>query len=232
MKMLGNMNAAQIRGVVSSLSASVFSVLWALNPEGLQAAESPWYATVDGGLSLQQDVNWTINAANSPFSPSPVKAMFNSGYRTDLTIGYKLGHDAALELDSAFIQNTVGNAGSLVAPADASINVNQVPLMVNAIYNVPLKGAIQPFVGLGAGPVIGVVDFSAPQVTGARDWDIAVGVQALAGVSVNFTRNLAFGLTYKFLATSGYDWTITGGISDKTDGLFNHSVLAALTLRF
>jgi opacity protein-like surface antigen len=226
------MNMFQNHGIASIISASVFGVICAWNSLGLKAAESPWYATVDGGISLQQKTSWTINSAGSPSSSPPPTATFNSGYRTDLTLGYKIANDAALELDGAFIQNGVGNAGTMVTPANASINVNQVPLIISAIYNVPFKSAIKPFVGVGAGPVIGMVVFSAPQGASAHDWDVAVAIQALAGAHIEIARNLDFGLTYKFLATSGYDWTIAGGINNKTDGLFNHSILASLTLRF
>lgn len=165
------------------------------------------------------------------FPAEVVKAQFEPGYRTDFGIGYRVTRDVGLEFNTGFIQNSVNDTDGMFAVPNATFNIDQVPVMMNVVYHIPLKAAIKPFVGGGGGGVIGIIHLSAPYEPSTTDADVAAGLRAMAGVNVNITRSLDFGLTYKLLATSGYDWYVLGGTKVSTDDLVNHSILFSLTLR-
>ncbi len=173
-----------------------------------------WYLGLDAGLALQQDM--TIQG------PGASKLSFDPGFRFDLSGGVHLLQSLKAEIELGFIFNAVSSVSSEPVGSGGP-DYSQVPMMVNAIYTLPLHGPVSAYVGAGVGGVWGVLWHS---IIDADD-SLAFGYQGILGVKYALSNDLDLGLSYKFLGTAEHDLG-TGSV----DGTMSHSILAALTFKF
>lgn len=121
--------------------ASVFS----LSAQTQMNTTSKWYVGGDAGLCLQQNVGGL--KANGVGYPG---AKFDPGVRADLSVGYNLAENWAVELESGFSYNELSHFGMYTAPG---YKLYQVPVLLNGIYKYSFNDKWQAYGGVGLGGV-------------------------------------------------------------------------------
>jgi opacity protein-like surface antigen len=190
------------------------------------------YLNGDVGVALMQDV--TINKFNG--TPVPYKVSLDPGIRFDLGVGYNITDSLAAEVETGLIWNPADLVylGSAWLPFDmlhVRADIYQIPFLVNAIYRIPLKSGLTPYIGVGVGADFAIVDFSMPGIS-ANYNDVTFAYQGIAGVKYAVTKNIDVGLAYKFLGTLDHSWNLLPGVRTDTAPTMTHSILATLTWRF
>jgi opacity protein-like surface antigen len=151
------------------------------------------------------------------------------GIRGDLSLGYNLTKSLAIEAEAG----AIWNPGSI--PEDSFY---QIPVMLNAIYQIQLNASWKAYAGAGAGGVIGmthslfVSTFHTPMVQDDSDW--SPGYQAEAGIKYAISSHLEADLGYKFLGVWEYNYVFGKPSFEtlKVNDLFTHSAQLSLTWRF
>jgi len=172
-----------------------------------------FYLGGDFGFAFREDTALRIEGAFSGYYN------FKTGYRGDLHLGYRFLNGVLLELDSGYIYNSVANA-------NGSVELHQVPVLLNLIYQFPLKGSLKPFVGFGTGGAFSQLDVSPATSTGLHDVT-TFAWQAETGVQYAISDHVALGLDYKCFSTGDLEFGIIGLRS-----MLTHSVQMSITFRF
>jgi len=208
-------------GLVSAAAASYAAV-----PDSV-------YVKAEAGPAFVQDVNIKDSGG--------VKARFDVGARADVAVGYQFNPCWAAELEGGVVWNQVDRIGTEVPPPPPTstggvyekgkADLYRIPLLVNAVYNLPIgNDRLKCFVGAGAGGMASVLDarFITAKV---NDTDFTFAYQAFAGIKYAINDHVEIGAEYKFLGTPDHDWN-EHAVKVKTDEIFTHAVMAALTFHF
>jgi opacity protein-like surface antigen len=196
-----------------------------------------FYLDVDGGGAFQQSVSIKNNTGFN-ISPPSGDIRFNTGFRTGLGAGYNFCESFAVELDAGIIHNTINTVGQYqLSTYNANAKLDEIPLLLNAIYKFPLKGSFKPYIGAGIGGMAGIFDSSNIPFSGSgatptyKDTDYTFAYQAEVGFKYSLGKNMALGVAYKFIGTTDHSWN-DNGITLKTDGTMPQSIEATFTWRF
>jgi OOP family OmpA-OmpF porin len=196
-----------------------------------------FFATADGGGAWSQSAHIQDHTAFQ-FGTGQIK--FDTGFRAGATLGYNLSDAFAIALEAGVIQNDITEVGGgqRLSTLGAKASLDQIPLLINGVYTLPLKGAFKPYVGLGLGTVIGIFDGS--KIPGSSSdighekydsTDFTFAGQAEVGCKYALTKNIDLGLVYKFVATTDHSWS-DNSIHLKTDGTLTHAIEATFNWRF
>jgi opacity protein-like surface antigen len=175
----------------------------------LQAAENAAYLTLDGGVSLMQDVK--IDST---------KLGMDTGYRIGLAGGYNLNKWAAIELETGFIYNEFEDSNG-----DAWLGM--VPVLANAVFRYENQTRFVPFIGAGAGGAFSILE--APTDS---DTDFVFAWQLMAGVDYKIGENMCLGVRYNYFSTCDQSYDFGNGVEIKLKDVATHSVGVAFTYRF
>jgi opacity protein-like surface antigen len=156
----------------------------------------------------------------------------DDGIRGDLAVGYQLTKSFAIETEAGAIYNP--------GPGDED-TFYQIPVMLNAVYNIKLSDSWKAYVGAGGGGVISMTHslfhdaaFHGPFVFEDSDW--SPGYQAEAGIKYTLSRHIELDLGYKFLGVVEYNYRLGPRAGDsetvRVNDLFTHSALLSMTWRF
>ncbi len=200
--------------------------------------EQSLYFGVNFGGTYQQNatVDTTISSGGPATSYSK-NTTFDLGVRGDAIFGYNLSRSWAAEFESGLIWNSTGN--SQPYPQNVTINTYTVPILVNAVYRIPIKGPLSSYLGVGGGGAVSVLSYNASSYN-LGSYSFAFAYQAKAGLEYRLMDNASIDLTYEFLGTTDPSWsfsqTVTGiGTTDYTvneKGFFTHSVVISFTWTF
>ena len=210
-------------------------VLLAATSGHAQSADK-FYVNVDGGVAFQSDV--AIKGGTGFVGPGG-DIKFDTGFRAGAELGYKLNRSFALELETGVIVNSINQVGiQKLSDVSASAQLDEIPLLLNCVYSFPLKGHFKPYIGVGAGMMIGIFDGSKipgsyfpGQSQSYNDTEYVFAYQAEAGLKYSVSKHIDLGLAYKFVGTTDYSWS-ANSINLKTDGTMTHSIEATITWRF
>ena len=193
------------------------------------------YVSAGAGPVIQQD----STAQSAPFSGGNIS--YDTGVRASLAVGYNFCSAFAAELETGVIWNPIDSInGNTLSSLSSSANLYQIPLLLNGIYKVPLKGAFHPYVGAGVGVAFGLFEGSSvpglysPLTGGSMDYsgtDAAFAYQAEVGFKYALGKSAELGLAYKFFGTTGYSWS-DNNAPFKTDGTLTHAIMATFDWRF
>jgi opacity protein-like surface antigen len=184
----------------------------------VNAADYGWFLTGDVGPSFANSMSVTSSSIfGGP--PTTTRLSFNTGVRLDLDGGYQFNDSWALDMELGYIYNSVDFSNS---SATASRGLYQVPLLLNAIYTLPVDWRIKPYLGIGMGGV----------ATGLNTLrDVNGAGQLLAGLKFQLSQRIDLGLGYKFLITTPHDWNDFLGTTQGSRTI-NNSILANMTFKF
>lgn len=204
---------------------------------GLAAAESYFagYAglaiTADNDLDIFQDVGGaTLDGTlkGVEFDRSPVFGIKLGYFFPRRALGGHLGFEWEVyhfrpDIDA----QTIDFSGDVCVPACSQVatpfplgqaDISVLAAGLNVLYRVPLvrsrrfpRGLLQPYVGVGAGAFIARFETESSNLDESQDiddTDLQPGVQALAGVRLFLTRNVALFGEYKFLYTGEFEFKL------------------------
>jgi opacity protein-like surface antigen len=188
---------------------------------GSNTNTSGFYESADGGVAFMQKMTFHGTA----FHGSALE--FHTGPRFDLSLGYNLTRNVAVEVQGGFAYNNAKFTDSFM-PSIAP-DIWTVPVMVNGIYKHSFNGHWQAYGGAGAGAVFSSLGFSSSGET-TDSTDTEFGYHAMAGIKYHFNDRWEAGLGYNFLGSLNHHWSQSQGIT--TDPTYQHSVLLSLTYNF
>jgi len=202
-----------------------------------QAADSgeKFYVNVDAGGAFQTDI--AIKNSTGFVGPGG-DIKFDTGFRAGVEFGYNFNQSFSAELEAGIIRNTINQVGIQdLSSVGADAELDEIPLMVNGIYKIPLKGNFKPYVGVGVGAVVGIFDSS--NIPGSSsdsnpkysDADFTFAYQAEVGFKYELGQNAELGLVYKFIGTTDHGWK-DNNIELKADGTMTHAIEATFGWRF
>lgn len=190
------------------------------------------YLNADVGGVFQQDATFS----QSVIPGVKQTATYNPGIRGDVTVGYNLDKSLAVELESGVICNSIDKIGGVtLSSIPQSFDFCSIPILANVVYKVPTGNAWTPYLGVGAGGIVGMTDFKNQFGTHYCDSTFTFAYQAKAGVDYALTKNASVGIAYKFLGTLNQRYYLNGpSLSDhiKLDGIYTHAVMASFTWNF
>ena len=185
-----------------------------------------WSIRFDLGGNIP--VNPTVSEVGGPVT-SGGKMELEAGMTFDVGIGFRVAPWFTLEAELGFTYNNIDSIGNWSYP---NSSLTQMPIMLNAEFCIP-RGPLVPFVGVGAGGVLGSVSFGNYYYYYYNESDgwgnnFVPAAQAFAGLRYEFNHNWSAGISYRFLATPGYDWDVEWWNGDDfafgVDKVFTHSI--------
>jgi opacity protein-like surface antigen len=169
-------------------------------------------AAADRGLFLGTDLSYTFKD-DSEIPNFPSSYRFNDGFRTDLSLGYRFENGLAAFAEVGYVHNGLANTVG-------SVDLHQIPILLNAGYELPCHDKLRPFVNVGAGPAISLLT-----VAEEMEADITAAFQAEVGIRYRVSPRCSVGAVYKYLTTGNLDF---GGA--EMNAVVTHSV--GLSLAF
>jgi opacity protein-like surface antigen len=197
-------------------------------------AAKDWYFAGDAGLALQQTVDWK---SYPTFFGEPIwtssRAKFDPGYRLSLRAGRQFTNGFSVEFETGVIQNSLANSSDLFANR-VNLDLYQIPILLNAKYKFGTWHGFSPYVGVGVGASISIVDGEAfapprPPEHSVRD-DATLALQGTVGLNYQLGRHVNLEVLYKCLYAQQYDWVFPGGAEKMVNDSLNHEI--GLGLRF
>lgn len=164
------------------------------------------------------DFDFTMGG-NIPDSPKLLdgagELKLNAGFTMSLGLTYHA--TPWLRVGPEFVLNFNGVDQVGTMDTDGTTTLFQMPMMVNAILEPPLNSPVRPFVGLGVGGSLSVLDSSLYywdywyyyEQEGGSDSDFVFSWQAIAGVKWQVNDKAAFGLHYRYIWTDKQEWDYT-----------------------
>jgi opacity protein-like surface antigen len=197
------------------------------------------YTHVDFGGSYQQSTTLFQSAP----APTTKTATFNLGMRGNLAVGYHFNESWAAEFDTGLIWNSVDKANGVSLdqpyPNNASFTTYTVPVLVNVVYKVPLKGDLIPYAAAGFGGAATILSYN-KAASGFTGSDFVFAYQVEVGLKYRVTPNASFGIAYQFLGMTDPSWhsVLVVGASPPTNyqfkesGFYTHSLAITFTWDF
>lgn len=194
-----------------------------------------WYVAADAGVALEQSATWATFPSLFGDGWTRVHARFDPGYRVDLRMGHQFTNGLSLEFETGVMDNSMANASELFLDPSVQMDVYQIPLLLNGVYNFGTWHGLSIFVGLGAGASISLLDASALEA-GTRvhhlRYDPTLAVQGLAGLRYQVRRNVSIDLLYKCFYAQNYDWILGGIVHEQLKNSLNHQIGVGLNVQF
>ena len=233
--------------IASSLFVSAFAVGDALTllqddfsfePEGVDAvdpsnATSPWYARVEIGVNLMDDLDPGSDLGQFHLHP---------GVDGAVSIGYHLTDRIAIEAQAGGSWNRFKEWTQGTKPAlDASGNLIQVPLVANVVFRVPLTSqSLEPIFGEDAELLLygggggeyanGTLSAENEDVFTIDGWTFRYHVGA--ALNAQLADNVKFGLYARISRTGSLDATQPAAGDISFSALMNYAVGMNLSFSF
>ena len=202
------------------------------------------YASIDGGLTYQQDA--TLEETISSSTPPPIfssgTVTFHPGARGNIALGYNINRSWSAEFDTGVLWNSVDSFdGTSLSSVGAKFDTYTIPLLANIIYHIPIKGPWAAYVGAGAGGAASLLSYSQTYLGTRYSWggsSFVFGYQAKAGVQYHLSRNTALDVAYEFFGTTDPSWSSTQNFGTPADyqfkekGFYTHSLVIGFTWNF
>lgn len=188
---------------------------------GASVNTTGFYESFNAGVSILQNMTGHIQG----FPAGTFE--FNVGPRIDVSAGYNVTPNVAVELQGGFAYNRITQYGSFINPPGFSSDLWTVPVMVNGIYKHSFNEHWQVYGGVGAGAVFSSLSsrFSGEDISST---DCTFGYQAMAGIKYLISNHFECGLGYNFLGSLDHHWP--QGL--RWSPTYMHSVLLSLTYKY
>jgi len=198
------------------------------------------YSRVKLGGFFQQDatLDTTRSSGVSSLSTNGT-ATFNFGFRGDVVLGYNINKSLAAEFDTGLLWNSADTVlGNPLSSQNVSFDTYTIPILLNFIYKIPMKGHWSSYVGIGMGGAASLLDYN---IGGSdlTDFNFVFAYQAEAGLKYKFSQNASVGIAYDFLGTTDPSWNVsqtigapTTFIHFKEKGFYTHSITLSFTWDF
>jgi outer membrane protein OmpA-like peptidoglycan-associated protein len=212
------------------------AVLAAALPIGAQAQTLQYPGFYIGAIG---GVNWLLNnsfttTVNTPFGSA--SGSTNANWNTGWAAGGMIGYDFVgprVELEGIYRDNT----GTITLPGvgggGAGVDMNQVSVMANVLYDFNAGGVIVPYIGAGAG-----VAFINANLGGGSSSSTQFAYQAMIGVGYNIDPQIRLNLEGRYYGTTSPNFSNSGNVggvpvtisANPTNN--NFSLMASLQFKF
>jgi opacity protein-like surface antigen len=169
---------------------------------------SPFYLHSDIGATYMQNLKGPGGFAG---------LSMNAGARGDIALGYSINECFAAEFETGAIWNS--SEGNL-------IDIYQIPILLNGIWNIHTHSAWTPYIGAGVG---GVATHFVDRL--GSDTDFTFAYQGMVGIKYAMCPRSELDLSYKFLGSLDHEFSV-GPFTDKFDGFMTHAVLLSFIVKF
>jgi opacity protein-like surface antigen len=200
------------------------------------------YSRVDFGGVFQQSttLDKTTSSGVGPSIFSSGTTTFNFGFRGDVALGYNINKSLAAEFDTGLLWNSADKIGvTTLGSANQSFVTYTIPILVNIIYKIPMKGPWSSYVGLGVGGAATILVYNNSIGSDMVDNNFVFAYQAEAGLSYKLSENASVGVAYDFLGTTDPSWNLSQPIGltstffhIKEKGFYTHSISLSFTWDF
>jgi opacity protein-like surface antigen len=191
------------------------------------------YFGAELGVSLQQDVRIKDQAVKAGLALNGIgdKLAFDPGVRFSAAFGYHFTDYFALEFETGSIYNNVDKIGGVSVDSvhDARLDLYQVPLLVNAIFTLPIQGPVRVYLGVGGGGTVNFWHGDLPGFHSDRS-ESTWAYQGLTGLKFFINPAMYAGIAYKYLGTTDHD--TTQDFFGKVEGTRTHSILGTFNIKF
>lgn len=191
---------------------------------------SPFYLNADLGGSLLQSMSVKNLGA---------RIGFDAGIRADVSFGYNIVNQLAVEFETGVIWNSINDSGpQIISPVADRANLRQFPLLVNLIFKVPLRCGLTPYIGAGAGGDFSTLELSRGSSFNSfdhhtSDTDVTFAYQGMAGLKYALASNMDIGVGYKFLGSLDHRYFGDDpNLYVHFSPTYSHSILATFTWHF
>jgi len=203
-----------------------------------------FYTHVDGGIAYQQDATLeeTISSSTPPASFTSGTVTFNPSIRGNIALGYNINRSWAAEFDTGVLWSSIDSFdGTSLNSVGASFDTYTIPLLVNVVYWIPIKGPWTSYLGAGVGGAASILSYSQTYLGTRYSWNsssFVFGYQAKVGLQYKLSKNASLGLAYEFFGTTDPSWSSTINLPPPTDyqfkekGFYTHSLVISFTWNF
>lgn len=173
-----------------------------------QAHHQGWYIGLEGGANWVSD-NEGLFGLNSGPAIFFENTEFDTGWAALATVGYAFESNWRVEFEVGYRENDIN---FITIPAFGGLNpftggdINEITLMANVLYDIPLTERLDLTIGLGAGA--DRAELSPGPFWGGDDDDWNFAYQAVAGLAYAVTDRLDVTLTYRYLNVSEPDFSV------------------------
>jgi opacity protein-like surface antigen len=186
----------------------------ALALAAMPAAAQGWYAQVNvgGTVKTKADARLSFTPDDTAFDPSSLSGDgdIKEGFGVGAAAGYALGNGVRLEGETFYTSNDLGGVEDLGV---GSVKLQHMGVFANLLYDIPVSGAFQPYVGGGVG--YGSTTFN---VDSNEQHDQGAAWQLKAGVSYPLNDVLSLDVGYRYMHMADWQGAIDGvDIDDDPD---------------
>ena len=155
-----------------------------------------WYIGLEGGANWVDENEGFFGPASAPaFLPDSFE--FDTGWAVLATVGYGFDSNWRIELEGGYRKNDVDLFSTFIGFTSNRGDLNEITLMANVLYDVPLTERLDLTFGLGAG--VDRAELQSPRPGGGDDVDWNFAYQGIAGLSYAVTSRLDLTLQYRYL---------------------------------
>ncbi|MGK9165574.1 outer membrane beta-barrel protein [Inquilinus limosus] len=184
------------------------------------------YVGAGAGVNLRQDDDFSVKSAGGIGG----KSEYSIGPAGNIYLGYDWGSfraDAEVSLRTNDVDKVkVDGAGTIAKNG----HFRTIGIMANGYYDIDFGSPFVPYIGAGIG--VAMLD-SEIKGGGAKfnDFNTQFAYQGIAGVSYNFSPNLAANLEYRYLGNTEPTFS-DQGVKLKYDSSNNHTILLGVRYTF
>jgi OOP family OmpA-OmpF porin len=191
------------------------------------AAATPfhgWYVAVEGGADWIQDSNSVDHFVG--LGTFNVKYIYKTGWAALGTVGYSFSRHWRIEGEVGYRANDIDHAFAFFTGKTAHGHLNELTVMANLIYDIPLTSKLDLSLGVGAGGDDANFKSTYPG-SGISDstWDFAY--QGIAGLNYQVGQRSQLFLNYRYLTDTTPTFSNTRFTSN-FDDLHKHAVTIGL----
>jgi len=193
--------------------------------------DSPFYLRGDMGGTLTEDTKLT--EFFGPVAPGTT-VKFDPGFRMGVTGGYQLTDWFAGEFETGIMVNQIK---SITGAAVDDATFSNVPLLLNARFQIPNRSRLTPYFGGGVGGAAATFNADSITLDGTRltggQSTMVFAYQAFGGVRYKINDHMGIGLAYHYFGTSDPDWKVDGSSGVSSDRMkFGSIQTHAFTIAF
>jgi opacity protein-like surface antigen len=188
----------------STLSAGIVTAMILFVPSVGHAQPFPFYLRADAGGNLTEDTR--LRAFFGPVSPGS-RVKFDPGVRIGFAGGLRMTEWFSGEFEVGVMAN---NIDFITGATRVDATFSNVPFLVNARLQCPVRHRFAPYIGVGAGG-------SAAGITADRiildgtvmdgsDATVVFAYQAFGGVRYRLNDTMGLSLEYRYFGTTAPEW--------------------------
>jgi opacity protein-like surface antigen len=194
-----------------------------------------FYLGAFGGLNFLDEADGTADVGG-PVSPT-VEVESDMGWAAGAAAGYAFAFGLRAEAEVAYRMNALDRATLSPVSVDLEGDTTALSVMGNLWFDIPLDGAIRPFVGGGLGMAqVSLNDVEVPALGGGTfvdDSDWVFAYQLGGGVAFRIAPGLDLTAEYRYFGTENPDFQLEGaGAPDAEYEYSSHSVLFGFRYMF